>query len=299
VFPKVTLADLKQAFARWNDHNGGRLGAALAFYSLLSLAPLLLFVISVIAIVYGQKHAQAWILGQVSSMVGGQAASMIQNVLQHTRHSVSMSLAGAVGIITLLFGASGVVNELRNGLNTVWDVHVPSSSVWKDLAKSRLFAFGMVVVIGFVMLISLILSTAMAAVIKYFNELIPVPGILLELFNFVLSIYVIACLFTLIFKYVPDAPIAWREVWSGAVLTAVLFTFGKMAVGFYLGRAGVGSAYGAAGSLVAVVVWVYYSAQIFYYGAEVTWVHSQAQKQKRARPGSEDSNPPLARTARV
>lgn len=299
MFPRVTVADLKQAFARWNDHDAGRLGAALAFYSLLSLAPLLLFVVSVVAIVYGQKHAQDWILAQVSSMVGAHGASMIQNILQHTRHSLSMSLAGLVGIVTLLFGASGVVNELHNGLNTVWDVHVSSSSVWKDLAKSRLFAFGMVIAIGFVMLISLILSTAMAAVITYFNELIPVPGVLLELFNFVLSIYVIAALFALIFKYVPDVSISWREVWSGAVLTAILFTFGKMAVGFYLGRAGVGSAYGAAGSLVAVVVWVYYSAQIFYYGAEVTSVHAQRDRQKRREPGNNDSDSPLRRTARA
>jgi membrane protein len=299
VFPKVTPRDLKQAFTRWNDHNAGRLGAALAFYSLLSLAPLLLFVVSMIAIVYGQKHAQAWILAQVSSMVGAHGASMIESVLQHTRQSVSMSLAGAVGIITLLFGASGVVNELHSGLNTIWDVPATTTSVWKDLAKSRLFAFGMVIAIGFVMLISLILSTAMAAVVKYFNELIPVPGVLLEMFNFVLSIYVIAFLFALIFKYVPDTEVAWREVWSGALFTSLLFTFGKMAVGFYLGRASVGSAYGAAGSLVAVVVWVYYSAQIFYYGAEVTWVHAQAQKQKRAEMGSGRSNPPLTRTARA
>lgn len=299
MFPRVTVADLKKAFARWNDHDAARLGAALAFYSLLSLAPLLLFVVSVIAIVYGQKHAQNWILAQVSSMVGAQGASMIQNILQHTRQSLSISLAGIFGIITLLFGASGVTNELHNGLNIVWDVHVSSSSVWKDLAKSRLFAFGMVIAIGFVMLISLILSTVVATAITYFSELIPVPAVLLEIFNFVLSIYVIATLFALIFKYVPNASVSWREVWSGAVLTAILFTFGKMAVGFYLGRAGVGSAYGAAGSLVAVVVWVYYSAQIFYYGAEVTWVHAQRDRQSRMKPGNNDSDSSLRRTARA
>jgi membrane protein len=139
----------------------------------------------------------------------------------------------------------------------------------------------------------------MAAIIRYFNELIPVPAILLEVFNFLLSIYVIACLFALIFKYVPDVDLAWREIWSGAVLTAVLFTFGKMILGVYLGMASVGSAYGAAGSLVAVVVWVYYSAQIFYYGAEVTWVHSLAEKQKQSGPGTGDSPPPMTRTARA
>ena len=299
MFPKVTLADCKNAFARWNDHNAGRLGAALAFYSLLSLAPLLLFVVSVIALVFGQRHAQAWILGQVTSLVGAQGASMIHNVLQHTRHSISMSLAGIIGVITLLFGASGVFNELRNGLNTIWDVPSSSSSAWKSMAVNRLFAFGMVLAIGFVMLVSLILSTAMATVIKYFREFVPVPPVLLEIFNFIFSIYVIACLFALIFKYVPDVKLTWREVRSGAILTAILFTLGKMGLGVYLGMASVGSAYGAAGSLVAVVVWVYYSAQIFYYGAAVTWVHALADKPKQTGPGITGPAPPLTRTARV
>jgi membrane protein len=299
VFPRVTLADCKNAFARWNDHNAGRLGAALAFYTLLSLAPLLLFVVSMIALVFGQRHAQVWILEQVSSLIGAQGASTIHNLMQQTRQTLSMSLAGLIGVVTLLFGASGVFNELHDGLNTVWDVHTSTSSAWKSMAKNRLFAFGMVLAIGFVMLVSLILSTVMAAIIRYFNELIPVPAILLEVFNFLLSIYVIACLFALIFKYVPDVDLAWREIWSGAVLTAVLFTFGKMILGVYLGMASVGSAYGAAGSLVAVVVWVYYSAQIFYYGAEVTWVHSLAEKQKQSGPGTGDSPPPMTRTARA
>lgn len=297
MFPKVTLADCKNAFARWSDHNASRLGASLAFYTLLSLAPLLIFVVSMIAFVFGQTKAQAWILQQVSYLLGSHGAQTIHEMLQHARHSSSGFLAGIIGLITLLFGASGVFTELRDGLNAIWDVPAPKSFSWKTLVKSRLFAFGMVLAIGFVMLVSLLLSTVMATTIRYFNELIPVPAILLEAFNFVLSIYVIACLFALIFKYVPDVSISWHEVWSGAVFTSILFTAGKMLLGVYLGMASVGSAYGAAGSLVAVVVWVYYSAQIFYYGAEVTWVHSLSDKQIAG--GNSGSIPPKTSTAKA
>jgi len=297
VFTKVTLADLKAGFTRWSDHNAARLGAALAFYTLLSLAPLLIFVVSMVAFVFGQTRAQAWILQQVAYLLGGEGAATVREMLHHARHDPSGFLAGIIGLITLLFGASGVFAELRDGLNTIWDVKQRTSVTWKTMAKSRLFAFGMVLAIGFVMLVSLLLSTVLATTIRYFNQVIPVPAALLEAFNFVLSIYVIAFLFALIFKYVPDVRLAWRQVWSGAILTSILFTLGKMILGVYLGMASVGSAYGAAGSLVAVVVWVYYSAQIFYYGAEVTWSHALAVKQKALE--NFTATPPRANIAKA
>lgn len=275
------------------------MGAALAFYALLSLAPLLLFVVSTIAIVFGKAHAQAWIMTQAHSLMGGQGAAMIKGLLQQTQHGLSMSLAGIIGIITLLFGASGVFNELRDGLNTLWDVDTSRESAWKAMAWNRLFAFGMVLSIGFVMLVSLILSTVMTTITTYFSTLIPIPGVLLEIFNFILSIYVIAALFSLVFKYVPSVTLKWSEVWSGALVTSILFTLGKMVLGVYLGRASFTSAYGAAGSLVAVVVWVYYSAQIFYYGAEITWVHSLADKKSKSTPPSADSLSPQAKSAKA
>ena len=274
MLPKVSWADCKAAWARWGNHDASRLGAALAFYSLLSLAPLSIFVITVVAIVFGRQEAQSWILAQVTHLIGPQGASAVQNTLLHANQASSGFIAGVIGMLTLLFGASGVFTELRNGLNTVWDLRRQDTSGLKGIAKSRLFSFGMVLAVGFLLLVSLILNTALAAIIEFFGHLIPFPAPLLELVNFVISIYGIAILFALIFKYVPDARICWRDVWSGALFTSLLFTAGKLLLGYYLGVASVGSAYGAAGSLVAVIVWIYYSAQIFYYGAEVTWVHA-------------------------
>jgi membrane protein len=286
VFPRISLDECKEAFARWNSHNASRLGAALAFYTLLSLAPLVIFVIAIIAFVFGREHAQTWILQQVAELVGRQGADTIRNLVQHAHRSSSSGLIASVtGVITLLFGASGVFAELRSGLDTVWDFQSSTSFSWKELIKNRLFSFGMVLAIGFVLLVSLLLSTAVAALIRYFSQVVPFPAPLLETVNFIISIYVIACLFTLIFKYVPETKIDWRDGWSGAMFTALLFTLGKILLGVYLGMASVGSAYGAAGSLVAVVVWVYYSAQIFYYGAEVTWVHASVLRQ-RGRAGA-------------
>lgn len=283
MFPRISLNECKEAFARWNSHNASRLGAALAFYTVLSLAPLLILVIAIIAFVFGRQEAQTWILQQVAEFVGRQGSDTIRELLQHAHRSSSGLIASVTGVITLLFGASGVVAELRSGLDTVWDFRTSTEFSWKELIKNRLFSFGLVLATGFLLLISLILSTAVAATIRYFSQVIPFPVALLETINFLISIYVIACLLTLIFKYVPETKIDWRDGWSGAMFTALLFTLGKILLGVYLGIASVGSAYGAAGSLVAVLVWVYYSAQIFYYGAEVTWVHARAVKQPASR----------------
>jgi membrane protein len=273
VLPQVSFSDCKQAFARWNDHNAGRLGAALAFYTLLSLAPLLLFLVTMVAIVFGQEHAKWWIMQQVHQFVGNQGASAVQNLLQNAQQRSSGSLANLIGLATLLFGASGVFVELRDGLNTVLDLTETNVSGWKGMAKSRLFSFGIVLAIGFILLASLVFSTVLAAIMRYFSQMVSFPLPLLEVINFLVSVYVIAGLFAVIFRYLPKDSIPWQYAWSGGMFTSILFTVGKQLLSIYLGIASVGSAYGAAGSLVAVVVWVYYSAQIFYYGAEVTWVH--------------------------
>ncbi len=300
VLPRISFADCKQAFARWSNHNAGRLGAALAFYTLLSLAPLLLFLVTMTAIVFGEEHAKLWIMQQVHQFVGAQGATAVENLLRNAQEPSSGLLAGSIGIATLLFGASGVFVELQDGLNTVLEVQAKDSSGWKGMAKSRLFSFGMVLAIGFVLLVSLVFSTVLSAIMRYFNQLVPFPLPLLQLANFVISLYVVAGLFALIFRYVPAVTIPWKHVWSGGIFTAVLFTLGKQLLGVYLGVASVGSAYGAAGSLVAVVVWVYYSAQIFYYGAEVTWVHFEAENQRKTSSSNlKRSAPDLARIARA
>ncbi|MFZ0591817.1 MAG: YihY/virulence factor BrkB family protein [Bryobacteraceae bacterium] len=297
LIPRISLDVCKEAFTHWLDHRASRLGAALAFYSLLSLAPLLLFVVAIVALVFGRQEAQSWILQQVRQLVGPQGATTVYTLLRDAHHSSSGFTAGFIGILTLLFGASGVFSELRDGLDTVWECCPGTGSGWKGLATSRLFAFGMVLSIGFLLLVSLIVSTTLAALLRYFSQVIPVPGTVLVAINFVAAIYMIAFLFALIFKYVPHAHVDWAEAWNGALFTAILFTFGKMLLGEYLGVASVGSAYGAAGSVVAVVVWVYYSAQIFYYGAEFIWVHSKRHREHRTDSSVNRPSPNLANAA--
>lgn len=280
MIPWISLGVCKEAFNRWIEHDAARLGAALAFYTLLSIAPLLIFVIAVMAAFFGRHEAQVWIVWQVSHFVGAQGESFIKSVLPYIHWRSSGVAAEIIGAVALLFGASGVFAELRSGLNTLWDARGGEEATWKSIAKARLFAFGMVLAIGFILLVSLLISTALAALVRYFGGFIPVPGPVLFIANFLGSVYVTAFLFALIFRYVPYARIGWAPAWQGALLTAVLFTCGKMLVGYYLGVASVGSAYGAAGSAIAIVVWVYYSAQIFYYGAEITWVNATWNKKQ-------------------
>lgn len=281
MYPRISLDVCKEAFARWMGHNAGRLGAALAFYALLSLAPLLIFLVMLVGLFFGRHEAREWILQQATQLVGPRGSNAIEGLLHSTHRTYSGLAAGILGVITLLFGASGVFSELRDGLDTIWSAQPKGQAGWKQYARSRLFAFGMILAIGFLLLVSLVFSTALEGFLHYFETWVAIPGPILLIFNFLISLYAIAFLFSLIFRYVSHAHLSWQQVWSGALFTAILFTIGKMLLGFYLGVASVGSAYGAAGSIVAVVVWIYYSAQIFYYGAEFTWVDS-AKKKSRA-----------------
>jgi membrane protein len=207
-----------------------------------------------------------------------------------------------VAFVTLLFGASGVFIELREALNAMWDVKKKSSSGIIGMIKDRLFSFGMVLSVGFLLLVSLLLSAALSFVEKFFGNVVPVPTPVLHVANFVLSFLVISGLFVLMFKYVPDTKVAWRDVLVGAVGTALLFTIGKFVLGLYLGMASVGSTYGAAGSLVAVIVWVYYSAQIFFFGAEFTHVYAEERGTRAGLPKPQEkvtSSTPKSKVATV
>lgn len=261
---------LWQTFLSWNRHDAPRLGAALAFYTILSMAPLVILVVAVVALVFGHSTAQEELLNQVREMIGPQGAEAVRATIDHAREPSSGLIASLIGLLTLFFGASGVFTELRSALNTIWEVPPsPDESVVAWL-RQRVFSFGMVLAIGFLLLVSLVLSAALAAAGKFFGDLLPLPEVVLNSANFVVSLLGIAILFGLIFKYVPDKKIAWPEVRTGALATAFLFTVGKTLIGLYLGKTGVGSAYGAAGSVIVVIVWVYYSAQIFFFGAELT-----------------------------
>ena len=274
---------LRKTFSAWNDHEAPALGAALAFYSILSLAPLLVLVVAIGAMVFGHSAAQDQIIAQVEAMIGKDGADAVRGVLQHAQQPASGTFASVVGVITLLFGAAGVFGELRVALNKIWDVKPnPAAGVW-GVIKQRLFSFGMVLAVGFLLLVSLIFSAVLAALGKFLSGALPPPETVLSGSNIFISLAGIAFLFALIFKYVPETKIAWRDVWVGALATAFFFTLGKYLIGLYLGKAAVGSPYGAAGSLVVVIVWVYYSSMIFLFGAEFTHALASADCTDTAR----------------
>ena len=275
---KEAVALLKQSFSDWNEDNAPRLGAALAFYTILSISPLVIFAITIVSVVFDRASAQQHLLAQVQSLAGKDGRDAVQAMLVSGRKPGSGIVATVIALVTLLFGASGVFNELRSALNMIWDAKPkPSSGIW-GMLRERLFSIGMVFSVGFVLLVSLLASAFLAAASKYFGALLPVPVFVLNGLNFILSFLGIAALFALIFKYVPETNVEWKDVRVGALVTALFFTIGKTLLGWYFGKASPGSAYGAAGSLVVGVVWVYYSAQIFFFGAEFTHVHSLAQQ---------------------
>jgi membrane protein len=265
---------LKEAASAWSRDRAPRLGAALAYYTVFSLVPFLVVVIAVIGLVFGQQAAQSAILSQIGELVGEQSAAAIKDMIQRADQPSAGLFATALAVGTLLLGASGVFGQLQDALNTVWGVEPKEGRGLWGFIKDRFLSFVAVLGTGFLLLVSLILSSALAAFGKWFGGWLPFPEAVMQLMNFVLSFVVITGLFALIFKVLPDARVAWRDVWIGAALTAVLFTIGKFALGLYLGKSNVASAYGAAGSLVLVLLWVYYSAQILLYGAEFTQVYA-------------------------
>ena len=265
---------LKEAFEKWSADKAPRLGAALSYYTVFSLVPLLVLAISIAGLVFGTEAAQQAIMAQIESLVGPQSAAAIKQMLQIAQKPSSGALASAIAVVTLLLGASGVFAQLQDALNTVWGVEPKAGRGLWGTIKDRLFSLMAVLGTGFLLLVSLVLSAALAAFGKMFQGRLPGHEGLLHLADLAISFGVITLLFAMMFKLLPDAKIAWRDVWIGAGLTSVLFTVGKFAIGMYLGKADVGSAYGAAGSLVILLVWVYYSSQILLYGAEFTSVYA-------------------------
>lgn len=269
---------LKQAFSAWSAHEAPRFGAALSFYSVVSLAPLVILVIAIASLVIGHSAARDHIISEVRILIGPNGAEAVQTVIEHSKEPASTGLASVIGVITLLFGASGVFAELQTALNRIWNVPPTSESNIVSLIKAHSFAFGMVLAVGFLLLVSLVVSAALAALGKFTSEILPLPEFVMTTMNFIVSFAGVSLLFALLFKYVPDAKIRWQDVWEGAIATALLFTIGKSLIGIYLGRAAVGSAYGAAGSLIVVVLWVYYSAMIFLFGAEFTHIRARSRQ---------------------
>jgi membrane protein len=289
---KQAGAFLKQTYSRWSDHSAPRLGASVAFYSILSFAPLLVLVTGIIALAFGHESAHGALVNEAKQVIGDRGAETVDSLLKNAQKPASGAFASLIALVTLLFGASGVFTELQEALNIMWDAPKQQSSGFMAMIKQRLFSFGMVLSVGFLLLVSLLISAALAYLGHSFGELVPVPPFLLQIINFLISFVTVAALFALMFKYVPAVHVAWGEVIVGAIGTALLFTIGKFLLGIYLGKASVGSTYGAAGSLVAVVVWIYYSAQIFFFGAEFTRQYADAH---RKPPAAQQQSAPVER----
>jgi membrane protein len=265
---------LKEAFEKWSADKAPRLGAALSYYTVFSLVPLLVLTIAIAGLVFGTDAAQQAMMTQLESLIGPQSAAAVKQMLEIAHKPSSGMLASVIAVATLLVGASGVFAQLQDALNTVWGVEPKTGrGIW-GVIKDRFFSVVAVMGTGFLLLVSLALTAALASVGKMFEGWLPAPQSVLHIANFAASFGVIALLFAMMFKLLPDAKVAWHDVWVGAALTSFLFSIGKFLIGMYLGKAEVGSAYGAAGSLVILLVWVYYSSQILLYGAEFTAVYA-------------------------
>lgn len=261
------------AFAGWTRHKAPRLGASLAFYTLLSLTPLLLVVVSTVGMVLGQKSAESSIIQQAQQLIGSQGAKVVGALLVGSENKTHGIVATIIGLVTLLFGASGVLIELRDALNTIWEAPTRQLKGFQNVTsfiKERLFSFALVLAIGFVLLVSLAVNAFIAAVGSLSSSVLPGYETILHIANAVVSFIIITGLFAAIYKVMPDVRIEWRDVMMGGAVTSFLFTIGKLLIGLYLGKASFASTYGAAASVVVFIVWVYYSAQIFFLGAEFT-----------------------------
>lgn len=270
--PKTAFALTKDSAKAWSEDKASRLAAALSYYTIFSIAPLLVLAIAVAGIVFGREAASNQLFGEIRGLVGDKGAQAIQTMVQSVNSKGGNIAATLVGLFTLLLGASGAFGQLQGALNTIWQVQPkPGLGVWGFL-RARFLSFSMILVIGFMLLVTLAISAALAAMGHYLEGILPVPAAAMQILNFAVSFGVTALLFTLIYKVLPDVTMRWRDVWIGGMVTAFLFSVGRYLIGLYLGRSSVGSAYGAAGSLVIILLWIYYSAQILFFGAEFTKV---------------------------
>jgi membrane protein len=268
---------IRSTFQKWQDDQAARLAAALSYYTVFSLAPLLVIVIAVAGLVIGQQEAQGQVIGQIAGYAGEESAGFIQSLLQQMSTPRNSIVATVIGVVTLLLGATGVFGELQASLNQIWDVPPKQLSAQQGIRAlifTRVLSFGMVLAIGFLLLVSLIISTIVNTASGWLFGSIQ-TAFISQALNTVLGFAVITLMFALIFKFLPDTKIHWRDVWPGALATALLFSIGRLLISFYLSHSSTASVYGAAGSLVVLLLWVYYSAQILFLGAEFTQVYSR------------------------
>lgn len=261
---------LKHAFIGWWNDNVPRLGASLAYYTLFALSPTLIIAISVAGLVFGAEAVRGDVVGQIQGLVGQQGAQAVQAMIEGASKRSSSILATVLGSVTAFLGATGAFIELQTALNAIWRVKPRPGTGVKDFLVQRLISFGLVVGVGFIMLVSLLVNAALAGLNRYLGNIFPTLTALWEAVNVLVSLGVETLLFAMVYKVLPDVRLGWRDVWVGALVTAAFFSIGKQVIGLYLGTSSVASSYGAAGSVVVLLIWVYYSAQIVLLGAEFT-----------------------------
>jgi membrane protein len=265
----------KAAVSSWVDDFAPSMGAALSYYTVFSLAPMLLIVIGIAGLVFGADAARGEIVGQLRGMMGEQGAVAVEELLKSASDPGKGIVATIIGFVTLLVGATAVFAELQSALDRIWRTPAPANEngIW-GIIRTRFLSFGLILGLGFLMIVSLVLSAALAAMGSWFGGLVGGWEVILQAVNFIVSFGVVTLVFAAIYKFMPHAKIDWPNVWVGALVTALLFTIGKFLISLYIGKSGVASGFGAAGSFAVLLVWVYYSAQIFLLGAEFTWVYS-------------------------
>jgi membrane protein len=261
---------LKHAFIGWWNDNVPRLGASLAYYTLFALAPILIVAIAVAGLAFGQEAVRGEIVGQIRGLVGVEGARAVQAMLEGAAKPASGVLATTIGLVTAFLGATGAFIELQNALNAIWRVKPKPGVSVKAFLLQRLISFGLVVGVGFVLLVSLLVSAALSALDHFLGSAFPGLAVLWTASSVLVSLGVVTLLFAMVYKVLPDVELGWRDVWIGALVTAGFFNVGKQVIGLYLGTSSVASSYGAAGSVVVLLVWVYYSAQVVLLGAEFT-----------------------------
>ncbi len=275
---KSVLSVLKDAATGWLDDNAMRLSAALSYYTIFSLAPLLVLVVTLVGFFWGNQSdaIQANLVAQMREQMGPQSADAIASMLENAdRPGSESTIATVLGVITLVIGATALFGQIQEAINTVWGVKPDPKrgAIW-SLVRQRLLSFGMILTVCFVLLVSLVLSAVVGYMTQGLGEGGAVGGLLLQAINVGAAFAVVTVLFALIYRYLPDARVEWRDVWVGAVVTALLFSIGRVLIGLYLGRSSTASAYGAAGSLAVLLVWIYYTSMILLFGAEVTQVYA-------------------------
>lgn len=286
-FSRQVLHVLKCAVTEWFEHRAASKGAALAFYTLFSLAPVLILVIAVAGFFYGAEAAQGQLLTQLRGLVGPQGAETIQAVLAGARNKESGMLATMIASALLVVGATTVFAELKDSLDEIWGVPPPKDASWWDTVRTRLLSFGLILVLGFLLMVSLVVSAALAVLENYLSGLWQTATVVLGWIAWIISFLVIATLFGVIYKLLPRIRLSWHDVIIGALGTAAMFTLGKFLIGLYIGNSGVANSFGAAGSMIALLLWVYYSAQIFFLGAEFARQYAIQLGSLRNRPKEE------------